>query len=194
MEKERDYSNLRIRLVLKYYWQVIRRYKVSFFTVIIFTIGISILEVYLPLQYLKLWNVLSSNDFNIVPTAQSVIIFVLILNLGGWVVRRISGFSLAYFESQVMAGLREQAFSKMIHHSYSFFTNNFAGSLTQKIGKYARAFEKLTDKMVVDGLPLIVRSVGTVIAIYFLFPKYAYILGIFCVVFIDSFYFYSLQT
>ena len=70
-----------------------------------------------------------------------------------------------------MAGLREQAFSKMIHHSYSFFTNNFAGSLTQKIGKYARAFEKLTDKMVVDGLPLIVRSVGTVIAIYFYFPN-----------------------
>jgi len=183
-EKEKDYSNLRIKLVLKYYWQVIRKYKISFFAVIFITISISILEVYLPLQYLKLWNVLSSNDFNIVPTAQSIIIFVLILNLGGWVVRRISGFSLAYFESQVMAGLREQAFSKMIHHSYSFFINNFAGSLTQKISKYARAFEKLTDKIVIDGLPLIVRSVGTVIAIYILFPKYAYILGIFCVIFI----------
>ena len=42
MERKKDYSNLPFRLVLKYYWQVIRRYKVSFFTVIIFTIGISI--------------------------------------------------------------------------------------------------------------------------------------------------------
>ena len=134
---EKEYTNLHRGLVLKYFWQVIKKFKVSFFAVIILTIVSSSLDVYIPLQYLKLWNVLSSNDFNIVPTAQSIIIFVLILNLGSWVFRRISGFSLAYFESQVMAGLREQAFAKMIHHSYSFFTNNFAGSLTQKIGKYA---------------------------------------------------------
>lgn len=189
-EKERDYSNLRRGLVLKYFWQVIRLFKLSFFTVIILSIIASIFDVYIPLQYLKLWNVLSVNDFTIVSAAQSVIVFILILNLTRWVIRRIVGLSLAYFESSVMAGLREQAFSYMIGHSHSFFANNFGGSLTRKVNKYARAFEKLADRMVADGLPLIVRSIGTVVAIYTLLPKYSYILGIFCIVFLSTAFIY----
>jgi hypothetical protein len=127
---EKEYSNLQRKLVLKYFWQVIRRYKVSFFTVIFATIFASVLDVYIPFQYLKLWNALSVNDFSVVSLAKSIIILVLILNLARWIIRRISGFSLSYFEAGVMAGLREQAFSYMIGHSHSFFANNFGGSLT----------------------------------------------------------------
>jgi len=83
-----------------------------------------------------------------------------------------------------MAGLRAQGFSYLIGHSRSFFADNFGGSLTQKIGKYARAFEKLMDRLVNDGIPLVIRSVGTVIAIYTLVPKYAYILSVFCIIFL----------
>src|SRR5665647_966970 len=163
---EKNYSNMHRGLVLKYFWQVIRHFKVSFFTVIFATTFASILDVYIPLQYLKLWNVLSANNFSVVSVAKSIIILVLILNLARWTIRRISGFSLSYFESNTMAGLREQGFSYMIGHSYSFFANNFGGSLTYKINKYARAFEKLADRMVTDGLPLVVRGLGTIIAIY----------------------------
>ncbi len=185
MEKaEKTYSNLLRKLVLKYFWQVIRHFKVSFFTVIFATTFASLLDVYIPLQYLKLWDVLSANNFSVVSLAQSIIILILILNFARWVIRRISGFSLSYFESNTMAGLREQGFSYMIGHSYSFFANNFGGSLTYKINKYARAFEKLADRMVTDGLPLVVRGLGTVIAIYTLFPKYSFILGVFCIVFL----------
>ncbi|KKP85260.1 MAG: ABC transporter-related protein, partial [Parcubacteria group bacterium GW2011_GWD2_35_7] len=191
MEKEKNYSNLRLKLVLKYYWEVIRRYKVSFFTVLILTIFYSVLDVYIPLQYLKLWDILSTNDFTVVEAAKFIIIFILILKLFAWVMRRISGFSLAYFESKVKAGLREQAFSYIIEHSHSFFANNFSGSLTQKISKYANAFEKLTDKISQDGLPLLVRSIGMIIAIYTLLPKYSYILGIFCVVFLLTAFIYT---
>ncbi len=180
----KDYFKLHRKLVLKYFWQVMKRFKLSFFTVIICTIVASVLDVYIPLQYLKLWNVLSDNDFTVVSVAKSVIILILLLNLARWAIRRVSGFCLAYFESATMAGLREQGFSYMIGHSYSFFVNNFSGSLTQKINKYARAFEKLTDRMVADGLPLVVHSVGTVVAIYTLLPKYSLILAVFCVVFL----------
>ena len=188
---EKDYSNLHRKLVLKYFWQVIKHYKVSFFSVIIFTILFSALDVYVPLQYLKLWNVLSINNFSLVNTGKSIIILILLLKISGWAMRRISEFCLAYLESGVMAGLRDQAFSSLIGHSHSFFANNFSGSLTQKINKYARSFEKLTDKITSDGLPLVVRSVGTVVAVYSLFPKYALILGIFCIVFLITALFYT---
>ncbi len=187
---EKDYSNLRRGLVLKYFWQVAKHYKVSFFTVVVSMISASLLDIYIPLQYLKLWNVLSSNNFSVVSVAQSIIIFILILNLTRFVVRRFSGFCLSYFEASAMAGLREQAFSYMIGHSHTFFANNFGGSLTQKINKYARAFEKLTDRMAMDGLPLVVRSIGTVVAFYTFLPKYAYILGIFCIVFLLTAFIY----
>jgi ATP-binding cassette subfamily B protein len=187
---EKDYSNLHRGLVLKYFWQVIRRYKISFFAVIVLTILFSALDVYVPLQYLKLWDVLSTNDFSVVDEAKSIILLVFILKLSGWAIRRTSGFCLAYFEASTMAGLREQAFSYMIGHSHSFFANNFGGSLTQRINKYTRSFEKLMDKMMIEGLPLIVRGTGTVFAIYAFLPKYSYILGIFCVVFLSTAFIY----
>ncbi|MEK7539586.1 MAG: ABC transporter ATP-binding protein [Patescibacteria group bacterium] len=187
---EKDYSNLHRGLVLKYFWQIVKRFKVSFFSVIIFTIISSALDVFIPLQYLKLWNVLSVNNFTSISAAKSIILFVLLLNFFRWLFRRISGFSLAYFEAETIAGLREQAFSYLIGHSHSFFANNFSGSLTQRINRYARAFEKITDRIMTDGLPLLVRGLGTVIAIYSLFPKYSYILGIFCLVFLLTAFIY----
>ncbi len=187
---ERDYTNLHRGLVVKCFWQVMRKFKVPFFTVILMTVFASSLDIYIPLQYLKLWNVLSTNNFSAITVAKTLILFILVLNFIRFVFRRISGFSLAYFESEVLAGLRKQAFSYLIGHSHSFFANNFSGSLTQRINKYARAFEKITDRMIADGLPLIVRGVGTVIAIYSLFPKYSYILGVFCLVFLITAFFY----
>lgn len=181
---EKNYEELNRVLVLKYFWQVIRNFKLSFFGIIIFSIISSGLDIYIPLQFLKLWDVLSSNDFALAGNAYTILTLIFILGLSRWIFRRSVGFLNSYFQANVMAGLREQSFSYMIGHSRTFFSNNFGGSLTQKINKYARAFEKIMDRMVNDGLPLLVRSLGTVIAVYTLFPKYSYILLVFCIVFL----------
>ena len=181
---EKDYNNLHRGLVIKCFWQVMRNFKVSLFVVIVGSIIVSGLEIYIPLQFLKLWNILSTSDFSLVSRAKNIIILIFILGFIRWTTRRVIGFFNSYFQSGVMAGLKEQAFSYMIGHSHSFFMNNFAGSLTQKINKYARAFEKLMDRLVNDGLPLIIRTVGTIIAVYTLIPKYATILFVFCLVFL----------
>ena len=187
---EKDYSNLHRGLVIKYFWKEIKHYKVSFYLVIILTTISSALDIYIPLQYLRLWNVLSENSFNVIPLAKSIIILILLLNFLRWSIKRASTFFNVYFQSSVIAALRKQAFSYLIGHSHSFFANNFGGSLTQKISKYARSFEKLADRMVFDGLPLFVRSIGTVLAIYTLLPKYAYILAVFCVIFLATAFIY----
>ncbi|MEI7688819.1 MAG: ABC transporter ATP-binding protein [Candidatus Nomurabacteria bacterium] len=184
MDKGKDYKNLHTGLVLKYFWQVIKRFKVSFFCVIFGVIIASLLEIYIPFQFLKLWSVLSTTNYNFAPQAYHILIFIFILGLIRLFVTRGYSFINSYFQASIMAGLREQAFSYMIGHSHTFFANNFGGSLTQKIGKYARSFERLMDMMIDNGLPLIIRAIGTVLAIYTLVPKYSYILLIFCVVFI----------
>lgn len=181
---DKDYSNLHRGLVLKYFWQVTRNHKILFFTVLLGTVATSALDIYIPFQFLKLWNVLSGNNFELATEAQKIIYIIFSLSLLRWVIRRVVGFTNSSFESSVMAGLRDQAFSYMIGHSHSFFANNFGGSLTQKINKYVRAFEKITDRLVNDGIPLVIKSIGTIIAIYTLFPRYSYVLLIFCAVFI----------
>jgi ATP-binding cassette subfamily B protein len=187
MEKDKkDYSNLHRGLVIKYFWQVMRNFKIPFFAIIVGSIITASLDIYIPLQFLKLWNVLSSNNFDFVLKARHIILIIFLLGVVRWGTRRMVGFCNSFFQSSVMAGLREQAFSYMIGHSHSFFANNFGGSLTQKINKYARAFEKLMDRMVNDGLPLVIRSVGTIIAIYTLIPKYALILSVFCIIFLAT--------
>lgn len=191
MDKEKDYSNLHRGLVLKYFWQAMKRFKTSFFLVILCVIIGSVLDIYMPFQFLKLWNILSANDFSFVDKAKNIIIIILSLKIFGWMVRRINELSVFYFVANVMASLREQAFSFMMGHSKSFFANNFSGSLTQKINKYVRAFERLNEKFIRDGISLLVRSVGTVVAIYILTPKYAHILLIFCIVFIVTAFVYT---
>lgn len=191
MEKEKDYSNLHRGLVLKYFWQVIRNFKISFFTVIFLLIVRAGLDIYVPLQFLKLWNVLSTNNFDLVVDAQKIIILIFVLSICSWATKRIIEFSHFYFTANVMAGLRQQAFSYMMMNSRSFFANNFAGSLTQKINKYTRSFERLIDKLVDNVMPLVFRSIGTIIAIYTLVPKYAGILAIFSVVFLLTAFIYT---
>lgn len=184
MDKERDYNNLHRGLVLKYYWQVVRNFKFPFFTILVFTIISAGFDIYIPFQFLKLWNVLSTNDFSLISKAQNIILFILVLSSVRWAIRRSVGFLNSYFQANTIAGLRKQAFSYMIGHSHSFFANNFGGSLTQKINKYARSFERLMDMLVDNALPLVIRATGTVIAIYTLVPKYSYILIVFCFVFL----------
>lgn len=187
----KEYSNLHRGLVLKYFWQVIRQYKIAFFTTILAQGFASALDIIIPYQYLRLWKVLVvQNDINF-SNARLIIIIILLLNILRWVLRLINTMTNDYFQASVMAGLRKQAFSYMIGHSNAFFANNFGGSLVQKINKYARAFEKLMERMLSDGLPLVVRSVGTIIALYILVPKYSAILAVFAFVFILTSYIYT---
>ena len=55
----KDYIHLNRTLVLSYFWKVIRQFPRTFYSVVFFTILVGILDVYIPFQFLKLWNVLS---------------------------------------------------------------------------------------------------------------------------------------
>jgi ATP-binding cassette subfamily B protein len=182
----KDYSNLRRGLVLSYFWKVVREYKVSFFLTIFFQTIASVFDIYIPYQYLRLWKVVIVVDAANLAHARMIVFLILGLNLVRWIFRRINTFTNDYFQANVSAGLRNQAFSYMIGHSNAFFADSFGGSLVQRINKYAKSFQTLMDRMLSDGLPLVVRVVGTVIALSILVPEYAYILGIFCLVFIGT--------
>jgi len=57
MDKEKDYNNLHIALVLKYFWRVVRRFKKSFFSAVIGTFIAPLLI------YIYLFSFLNSGIF-----------------------------------------------------------------------------------------------------------------------------------
>ena len=67
-----------------------------------------------------------------------------------------------------MANLKQQAYNHLIEHSYGFFANNFVGSLVQRVNRFGRAFERLTDHAIWHLLPLIVRICSVLIVLFFI--------------------------
>lgn len=69
-----------------------------------------------------------------------------------------------------MAKLRQKSFDYLMLHSYSFFTNNFTGSLVQRVNRFSRSFERLADSIVFNILPLFITIVISVVVTWFIAP------------------------
>ena len=95
----KNYTTLHRGLVIKHYWQVIQNFKTPFFLTIFCSALAAGLDIYIPLKFLELWNVLSVNDFSFVEKAKSIIIIILILGIVRWLIRRTGGFLNSYFQT-----------------------------------------------------------------------------------------------
>ena len=73
---EKEYVNLHKELVIKYFWQVMRGFKLPFFVTIFGSVIAAGLDIYIPLRLLKLWDVLSTNDFSFVYEAKNIVISI----------------------------------------------------------------------------------------------------------------------
>ena len=118
-----------------------------------------------PLFYKKFFDTLTGtqNSATVAPQLIHILFTILALNLAAWIFWRIGSFADASFTAKSMASLRQQAFNHLLYHSFSFFSNNFTGAIVQRIGRYARAFERLTDRIIWNVVPLVVRLGGVVI-------------------------------
>lgn len=146
-------------------------------SLIISIVAISIANIFtiiIPLYYKNLFDALTlggslmnaQDRAVLVPQFIHIILIILVFNILKWLGGNIGGFTTAHFETKSMATLREQAYDSLQYHSYSFFSNNFTGALIQRVSRYARAFERLADRIIFDLLPLIVRIAGTVIVVW----------------------------
>jgi ATP-binding cassette subfamily B protein len=90
-----------------------------------------------------------------------------------------------------MARIRQTSFDYMMKNSYSFFANNFTGSLVQKIGRFARSFERLYDTLIFNVIPLIINLVGVIVIVYFQAPAISYVIMVWAVIIIIFGYFFS---
>lgn len=188
-----EYPEVRIRDVVSFMWQGMNKSWVTILGILLGVGGASVFEVITPIYYKKFFDILSlhQDKAGLVPQLIHVILIVLLLNAAAWACWRFGSYSIAYIEATSMATLRQQAYDKLVYHSYSFFANNFTGALVQRVGRYARAFERLTDRVTWAILPLVVRITGVVIVTAYIFPMLSAIILGWVVLYIVVNYYYS---
>jgi len=125
-------------------------------------------ELIAPLYLRQFFNVLASGT----PSPQTgealvdIIGMFALFSLLAWGLFRIMLFCLTRLELQVMRELVSTSFYYLIRHSYSFFNNNFAGSLTHKVNKFHRAYEVVIDTILMTFMPTLLFVGGAAVILF----------------------------
>ncbi len=146
-------------------WQGIRPQGFLFFAAIFAFILGNAASILIPLQYKQFFDTIteSAQSESVVPVLISIILMVAAINAFRWCMIRFGTFSIISIEAKGMARLRQRAFDYLIHHSHSFFANSFAGSLVQRVSRFARSLERLVDTISFNLIPLSVTTIGALI-------------------------------
>ncbi len=181
------------RTVIKIFWQHTLRYK---WRVLLIVLGVMVAngaEAVAPWFLKDFFDVLSGSVSNAGAGRPENILFSL---LGIWVVSwfawRSAGFIISDFQPRVMRDLQQTGFSYLLKHSYSFFSDTFAGALVRKVRRLSDAYERVTDEFLFHLLVVAVFLVGTMIGLFFQRPVLALIFSLWVVLFLLLNYFGSL--
>ena len=179
--------------VMKYFWAGMRHHKLSLFITLASVLVARLFAVVIPIYYKKFFDTLgmqSSPDV-LAPQLFNIIWVILGFNLIIWVGYRLGSFAVAHFQAVVIARLKQQAFDYMIDHSFSFYSNNFTGSLVQRVNRFARAFEVLTDRIVFDILTLATQIIGVCIVLWFVNPLITQVLIVWVLIYLAFNYIFA---
>ncbi len=121
-----------------------------------------------PLYMRNFFNLLAKNSPSeeIYNQLVHILVFVVGVWLLDWASRRLQEWAVMHFETHTMEDLSRNAFGYLLDHSHNFFISNFAGSLTHKVNKFARSFERLADAIALQFFPTILFVSGAIVVLY----------------------------
>jgi len=187
LQKNIIYPKVRLKDVFTAFWHGIQPQKWQLFIMVVSIILGNVISVITPLFYKRFFDIIAVNvDKTIIAQQLFVLIFYILgLNMVFWIFYRIATIANNNFEPKVMANLKQQSYDYLMLHSYSFFVNNFAGSLVQRVNRFARAFERMTDNLIWNLLPLVVRVISIFVVVFFINKWIALIILIWTIIFLS---------
>jgi len=167
LQKNIIYPKMGLKDVLAAFWNGIKPQKRGLFFIIVFMVLANIAAVIIPIFYKQFFDIISADgDKNAIASRLlTIIIEIAVLNGFVWLFFRLATLYNSAYQTATIARLKQQSYDYLIEHSYSFFSNNFTGSLVQRVNRFARAFETLSDRLIWDVLPLFVRIILTIIVV-----------------------------
>jgi ATP-binding cassette subfamily B protein len=147
------------------YWQHCKRYKwTGLFLIIGMLVGLAG-DLITPFYYKNFFNILGLGNFKLAPELVHIILIVLLINAISWLGYRISNYLTNVFEGRIMRDLLNTCFTYLQDHSFGFFSGNFVGSLQRRVNRYSRSFEDISDLIIWDASPNILRVVVVIIVL-----------------------------
>jgi ATP-binding cassette subfamily B protein len=179
--------------VLKEFWRGMKPYRAYFYLCIILLIVGNSINLFAPILYKRFIDTIttSQDPQSSGPILIGILLMILVVQATRWALVQVAIYSNVYFQSMSMAKLRQNSFEYMIDHSYSFFANNFTGSLVQRVGRFARAFERLTDRLLWNVIPIGVYLIGMSIVLWFVSPIITLIIVVWVTVLLVFNYYFS---
>src|SRR3989344_2771327 len=172
--------------VSRIYFRHVRKYPILLLATFVGAIGIQATNLAAPWYLRQFFDTLAENspDAAVVAVLIGIVVVVAAIYLAEWVMRRLQDICVMHLESRVMKDLFGSTFQYLIGHSYDFFISRFAGSLTHRVSKFARAFEIIFDAILLQFFPTFLFVVGAVTVLYIRNHALGLALGVWAVLFI----------
>ncbi len=160
---------------LKYYWAAMINHKVTGWILALGVVFGAILDSIVPILSKNFFNVLYDGGVKdrVLTRLMQILVFIAIIKFIRWLLWRIASFTINFFESKSMVDLSRQCFDYLQKHSFSYFSNNFPGSIVKKHKSFINTFEFLVDQLFFEIIPGIV----SVIVMIFVLAKVNIFLG-----------------
>ncbi|MFH1292100.1 MAG: ABC transporter ATP-binding protein [bacterium] len=151
----------RAKQTLKIYWQHTCKYKFVGFFLVFSVMGASLTNVIRPLFFKQFFDILSSQQDKglLFEALFSVLMLVLITEIIEWCFWRMATYTAIKFQAKIMADIANRCFQYLHKHSFSYFNNNFVGSLVKRVNRFVYAFMHIADVFIWNLLQLSVNII-----------------------------------
>ncbi|MEK7625717.1 MAG: ABC transporter ATP-binding protein [Patescibacteria group bacterium] len=156
------------KLTLKFYWQEVKKQKLAAFFLLFGVIGSSAIGVFIPLLFKRFFDILTSAGDRTTLATQLLTVLGMVAILEGvrWLFWLLCDYTNTIFQTSIMKSLGLRCFTYLHRHSFSFFNNNFVGSLVKRVNYFSHAFERIADRTMYSVIPLILE-IGIILAILY---------------------------
>lgn len=180
------YPKVGLKDVLGAFWNGIKPQKWILFFLVVFMVLANITTIAVPIFYKQFFDVISigANKSEIAGQLVAIIFEIAVLNGFVWLFYRIATLLNNSYQTETIARLKQQSYDYLMEHSYSFFANNFTGSLVQRVNRFARAFETLGDRLTWEVLPLVVKILSIITVVSFINKWIAIVIAVWIFIFL----------
>ena len=165
--------------VVPFIWHFVKRQPIAFLFGLATALVWSLNEVFFPYFMKLIINTLA--NFKGEPTeVYAALLIPIIALVFCWVLMDVSmraqGIVLLYAFPRFRANIRETAFNYTKHHSHSYFANNFAGSIAQKLSSLPTSCQNVLEIFLFSFCSISVSVITAFILMWLANPIFAFIL------------------
>ncbi len=155
------------RETVNIFWRATMKYKAALALIFFSVFAATAADLIQPFIYKRVFDLLATGGPTAVPELLHLVVLAFIVGLVFWAFWRVAGFVNNYFQPRVMSDLLMLCYSYLQEHSYTFFANNFVGSLVQKVGRFQRAYETLSDQLFFNLSQTVIKVMVILAVLYF---------------------------